>query len=852
MSASTLLAADIPNEAALALGPTIGWLTFTGLLLALAVIFVDRERWRRFWLRTEDPRSLGAFRIAFSIVLLLNINNMWQHFDFLFTDEGLYLSDSARQYIAGGQFKGYGSGGLGDPRGFFDFAAVVEWAKGPRYSLLYFWDSPSFFWAYIAVFELATLSFLLGFRTRLSGWVSLILTLGLMNRSPIYQSGADVVFRVMFIYLVFSRCGHAFSIDNWLRVRRLRREGRLDERDGPGKGGGAVVEDEHGQPKLLEAFYRRIPAWPRMLMIFQLATIYFWTGCAKTGSVWAKGDSLYYALNLDHFSRVPTQYYGYMFGTSVFRLMTWTVHFWQIGFPLVVLGLIVRWARREGLEPPTGWRRWALRGAWTGLGLIALAIVWVGLPVHVSADAKVDVGTIRLLVAGGWLALMAGVGWGWWRLRERPFAFTIRGHELRLDLETFFTLFTGRRFWLTLGLVFHLHIMVLMNIGMFAPVMMVVYIVCLNGTEVAIIVRRIGKALADLGVPGIPAWVARGEMITPTEAEGLPVPNQHRDIRELPSMIVLASFAFGVAAILAKVQGRGWWWMVFALAVALPVSTALVQRLRGGPEGKVPSEDAKPWTYAYGWFGRAFIPTFVFLHIAAVAASSIPDKDCTKSFRSPARAVATPWMHVTQTHQSWNMFAPNPTRTNVFMKVFVTDQQGELWDLYTDANSPRNKQEPWFIYDRMGKITRRVTGKGKHYQKWVARYHCRQWALEHDGELPEKVEIIKQWYAIPSPQKMRKIGPYTPEEYLAKHGHQKKVYTAHCAREADGQPTNELRRRHGLPEVEESKIRAAAKPRYDRWTKRNEAASRKRTAAGRKQAKAKLRELKAQERTRTR
>ena len=42
-------------------------------------------------------------------------------------------------------------------------------------------------------------------------------------------------------------------------------------------------------------------------MILQLAIIYMWTGCAKTGSVWAKGYSLYYALNLDHFARVPTQ-----------------------------------------------------------------------------------------------------------------------------------------------------------------------------------------------------------------------------------------------------------------------------------------------------------------------------------------------------------------------------------------------------------------------------------------------------------------------------------------------------------------------------------------------------------------
>jgi hypothetical protein len=147
----------------------------------------------------------------------------------------------------------------------------------------------------------------------------------------------------------------------------------------------------------------------------------------------------------------------------------------------------------------------------------------------------------------------------------------------------------------------------------------------------------------------------------------------------------------------------------------------------------------------------------------------------------------------------------------------VTDRDGEVWDLYTDANSPRNKASPWVIYDRMGKITRRVTSEATHFQKWVARYHCRKWALEHGGELPRSVEIIKQWYVIPPPEKVRKRGPYDPAKFLAAHGQQKRVYRALCATEPDAQPTNEIRLRHGLPEVPEAEIHRATKPRHDRW-----------------------------------
>ena len=811
------LVKEPPNPEALVLGPAIGWWVFVCAVALAVIVVLDRERWRRFWLRTEDPRAVAAFRIGFASVLLLNINNMWPHFELLFTDEGLFMTDSARQFLAGGQFRGYGEGLDGEPTGFFDLAAWGTWALGPRYSLLYFWSSPRFFWALLAIWEVATIAFLLGFRTRLMGVVSLVLTLGFMGRSPIYQSGADVVFRVMFVYLVLARSGHAYSLDNWLRCRRLRRAGELDERDGPGGGAGTET---------LAAIYRRIPAWPRTLMILQLATIYFWTGCAKSGHVWWKGDSLYYALSLDHFARVPTQFIGYVFGTNLFRVMTWTVHVWQIGFPLLVVGLIVRWARRERLEPPTGARRWGLRAAWLVMALGALAIVWIGLPVHypVEDPRLLPIRTVQWLSLAGGLALIAGVGWGWYRLRERPFVLRGFGHTLTLDLERLFTLAFGRRLWLTLGVVFHLHIFVLMNIGMFAPVMIVSYVVCLNGTEVATILRRIGRAvakpLAKLGWAWIPAWVVRGEPITPTESDALA--RLVHDERSVPDAVVLASLAFGFAGVLLVVQGRGFAWLALAVAAALPLAFAGYQRLRfGRAQPAAVAGEGRP-TWAYGPLGRAVVGSLVAVHLCAVAAWSIPAKDCTASFRKPARELVGPYMHVTQTYQSWEMFAPNPTRSNVFMKVFVTDTDGEVWDLYTDANSPRNKATPWFVYDRMGKITRRVTGESPHYQKWVARYYCRQWALDHGGELPRSVEIVKQWYAVPPPEKLREIGPYTPGEYLAEHGKQKQIYRARCATEPDAQPTNELRRRHGLPEVPEADIHRAVRPRLRKWQERHQ------------------------------
>ena len=63
-----------------------------------------------------------------------------------------------------------------------------------------------------------------------------------------------------------------------------------------------------------------------------------------------------------------------------------------------------------------------------------------------------------------------------------------------------------------------------------------------------------------------------------------------------------------------------------------------------------------------------------------------------------------PFFHVNT--QSWAMFAPNPHRSNVFMKVMVKDEAGEIWDLKHDIYGKR--EYPYLWYDRMGKINRRL------------------------------------------------------------------------------------------------------------------------------------------------
>src|SRR5690606_28377190 len=64
-------------------------------------------------------------------------------------------------------------------------------------------------------------------------------------------------------------------------------------------------------------------------------------------------------------------------------------------------------------------------------------------------------------------------------------------------------------------------------------------------------------------------------------------------------------------------------------------------------------------------------------------------------------------------------------------------------------------------------------------------------------------ELVKVWYAIPSPEETAKKGYYVPEDLLERTGHEKSEHTERCERTVMGQLPDEVRERHGLPPLPE-------------------------------------------------
>ncbi|MGB1701178.1 MAG: hypothetical protein ACPHRO_14565, partial [Nannocystaceae bacterium] len=106
---------------------------------------------------------------------------------------------------------------------------------------------------------------------------------------------------------------------------------------------------------------------------------------------------------------------------------------------------------------------------------------------------------------------------------------------------------------------------------------------------------------------------------------------------------------------------------------------------------------------------------FVAYHGLALLSWNLPHKHAGKDFyRQLSKMMQTArYFRGTGNVQSWSMFAPNPNRTNAFVRVLVIDERDEVWDM--DHDIYKKNRYPYLWYDRMGKVNRRIDGK-KGYQ----------------------------------------------------------------------------------------------------------------------------------------
>jgi hypothetical protein len=412
-----------------------------------------------------------------------------------------------------------------------------------------------------------------------------------------------------------------------------------------------------------------------------------------------------------------------------------------------------------------------------------------------------------LVFKGGWPIPKLSQRWAWMRVPE-----------IRIDQEFWRAWTLGRRVWLTLGFVFHGFLIAFMNIGMFAPIMLMSYVPFLYGEEIVAVLR----------------WLRRRELVqrfVPARVDDLLVPAQRdEDVkvrgRRVPDTIVLVFGLMGIGLVYGKIEKVEWigtatyWWLGSILAVSLAF-----RLLRPRPIDHAHAKEPGP-ALAYGAAGRALALFAVVFHASAVALHLWPTYPLFSKWRGGARSLHGSWLQGTGTTQSWRMFSPNPPRSNTFMKTVVVLANGEEWDLRSNAfhywqeSGPNSRPSIWIINDRMRKMHRRMVGKGKWYLRYWAAFHCREWALEF-GETPVEIEIRKYTNVIPKPEvvnlwqpdrfKGRKDPasgaisgqPYNPRELKTR---ETDVQSHKCR--GEGELPAFMKERYGLPITDEDREQA--------------------------------------------
>lgn len=161
----------------------------------------------------------------------------------------------------------------------------------------------------------AAISLMLGFATRASTLVTLVLWMALYVNHPFVGSGGDAVLRMFLLYACFAELGRHWSLDARLRRRR-------------------------GEVRAI------LPSWASnllhnvalVLIVHQIIMVYVASALWKVQSdVWMSGEAVYYPLLVEAYS--PWRdFLGPLVATApVIAAVTWFSLLIQLFFPLLLL-----------------------------------------------------------------------------------------------------------------------------------------------------------------------------------------------------------------------------------------------------------------------------------------------------------------------------------------------------------------------------------------------------------------------------------------------------------------------------------------------------------------------------------
>ena len=213
---------------------------------------VIREWWRsvKATYLTVDPRSLGAFRIVFGLVLISDLARRWVDIGYFYTNRGLLPNHTILWRPPAGRMFSlfFGVSNL-------DEAHLCFALCGATYAM-----------------------FLLGYRTRWAQLLTLVARVSLNTRLAVLENGGDMVMDLLCLFTVALPLGARFSLDRVIEAQHVAKSAPAER--------GALSTSP-------------IVSIAMLGLILQFSIIYLFNAAAKDGPAWRDGTAVYYALHQD-------------------------------------------------------------------------------------------------------------------------------------------------------------------------------------------------------------------------------------------------------------------------------------------------------------------------------------------------------------------------------------------------------------------------------------------------------------------------------------------------------------------------------------------------------------------------
>jgi len=285
--------------------------------------------WRSLF--TIDLRSLALLRIGLGLLLLFDLGVRWPDLAAHYSDEGV-LPRAAME-------------------GYFDsrpglLSLHMLFGTVPAQSALF------------AIAAAIAAAFALGYRSRLTGFLSLVLLCSLQARNPFVLSGGDSLLRMLLFWMLFLPGGARFSIDAW-RANQSGQQSAVGESHFSVGGAG---------------------------LLLQMAFVYWFSAILKDHPAWrSEGSALFMALSIDQFAKP--------FGHALLAWPGLLKGLTLATFWLEVLGPLAAF-----LSARHGRLRIAVIAAFLGFHLLAL-------------NLTLELGMFPWVCAVGWLAFLPTFFW---------------------------------------------------------------------------------------------------------------------------------------------------------------------------------------------------------------------------------------------------------------------------------------------------------------------------------------------------------------------------------------------------------------------------------------------------------